>query len=104
VQYHPIQRRPAARAYRAGMLVLELAFDDHPDRSAARPAHRDRLARLHAAGTLVAAGPWADDSGALLIFDLDDLSAELAADPYYATPGVRVLSVRRWTPVIGPPT
>jgi uncharacterized protein YciI len=83
------------------MLVLELAFDDHPARLAARPAHRARLAALHAEGTLVMAGPWADDSGALLVFDLDDLSTELATDPYYATPGVRVVSVRSWTPVAG---
>jgi uncharacterized protein len=84
------------------MLVLELAFDDHPARLAARPAHRARLATLRAAGTLVLAGPWADDSGALLVFDLDDLSAELATDPYYSTPGVRVVSVRSWAPIAGP--
>ncbi len=37
---------------------------------------------LHAAGQLVMAGPWADD-------------------PYYATPGVRVKSLREWQPIVG---
>jgi uncharacterized protein len=61
--------------------------------AASRPAHRERLAALHAAGRLVLAGPWADDSGALLVFR-DDPADELADDPYYATPGVTVRGVR----------
>jgi hypothetical protein len=86
------------------MLVLELRFTAAPARLAARPAHRDRLARLHRDGTLLAAGPWADDSGALLVFDTtrDRLDAIVADDPYYRTPGVRVVGVREWTPVVGP--
>jgi uncharacterized protein YciI len=54
------------------MYVLELAFDGDERRLAARPAHRERLARLRAGGTLLMAGPWADDSGALLIFRTDE--------------------------------
>ncbi|WP_326796171.1 YciI family protein [Streptomyces sp. NBC_01808] len=86
------------------MLVLELSFSPTPDRLAARPAHRERLARLHRDKVLLAAGPWADDSGALLVFDAtrDRLDALLADDPYYRTPGVRVVGVREWSPVVGP--
>ncbi|GAA4640197.1 hypothetical protein GCM10023196_104750 [Actinoallomurus vinaceus] len=86
------------------MLILELAFTDHPERLAARPAHRQLLARLHAEGRLVAAGPWADDSAAMLIFDVDrpGLDAIMEADPYYSTPGVRVHQVREWNPIVGP--
>ncbi|MGI5350731.1 YciI family protein [Streptomyces sp. CA-250714] len=86
------------------MLILELAFTGHPERLAARPAHRERLARLHAEGRIVAAGPWADDSGAALIFDVPrtELDAIMAADPYYSTPGVRVVSIRDWAPVVPP--
>ncbi len=83
------------------MVVIELAFDDDPRRLAARPAHRDRLARLHADGVLVLAGPWADDSGALLVLDTDDAGPVLAGDPYFTTPGVRVVAVRAWRPVVG---
>lgn len=83
------------------MYVLELAFDDDERRLAARPAHRERLARLHAEGVLMAAGPWADDSGALLILRTDEpgLREIIAADPYYSTPGVTVVGYRRWTPL-----
>lgn len=83
------------------MYALELAFGDDERRLAARPAHRARLARLHAGGLLVMAGPWADDSGALLIFRTDERGLEeiLAADPYYSTPGVTVVGRRRWDPL-----
>jgi uncharacterized protein YciI len=85
------------------MYVLELAFDDDERRLAARPAHRERLSRLYAEGRLVLAGPWSDDSGALLVFRTDDrgLREIVAADPYYTTPGVTVVSARHWRPVVG---
>jgi uncharacterized protein len=85
------------------VICVELAFTDSEQRLAARPAHRQRLAGLHDRGALLAAGPWEDDSGALLIFRLDeaDLQAEIDADPYYRTEGVRVASIRSWTPVVG---
>ena len=28
--------------------------------------------------------------------------AEIDADPYYTAPGVRIVSIRTWTPVVGP--
>lgn len=85
------------------MVVLELTFDNTADRLAARPAHRRRLAELHDAGKLLMAGPWLDDSGALLIFRSTraELDAIMAADPYYATAGVTVVAVRSWRPVLG---
>ncbi|MPZ83896.1 MAG: hypothetical protein GEV28_27295 [Actinophytocola sp.] len=81
------------------MHVIELRFDDDPRRLAARPAHRERLAALHAEGRLLLAGPWADGSGALLVFR-DDPAVELTTDPYYATPGVTVRAVRELLPVV----
>jgi uncharacterized protein YciI len=87
------------------MFVLELVFDGSlsEQRLAARPAHRERLAQLLAAGRLRLAGPWADDSGALLLFDTDrdGLQEILGADPYYSTSGVSVASLREWNPVTG---
>jgi uncharacterized protein YciI len=84
------------------MIVVELAFGDDPARLAARPAHRRTLARLRERGTLVMAGPWADDSGALLVFDAErsEVDEVLATDPYYATEGVRVVGLREWRPVV----
>lgn len=87
------------------MIVVELAFTASAERLAARPAHRALLTDLHARGLLSAAGPYADESGALLLFtasraEVDDI---LAADPYYRTPGVEVVAVRDWTPVVPAP-
>jgi uncharacterized protein len=86
----------------ARMYAVELAFSDDPSRLEQRPAHRERLAAHVAAGRLLAAGPWSDDTGALLVFLVDSrdaLDTILADDPYYATPGVTVASVREWNPV-----
>ena len=84
------------------MIVLELAFDDDPRRLAARPAHRERLAALKKEGTVVMAGPWADDSGALLVFaaDRSEVDQVLTEDPYYTTAGVRAVALREWLPVL----
>ena len=49
------------------------------------------------------AGPWADDSGALIVFDLpgqEALDQLLAADPYLTTPGVHVTAKREWRPFL----
>ncbi|MEU8184703.1 YciI family protein [Micromonospora sp. NPDC049047] len=85
------------------MYILELSFGEDPDRLAARPAHRERLQALHQKGWLVMAGPFSDDSGALLIFDVPDaevFAAIVAEDPYYRTPGVTIVSQREWSPIV----
>jgi uncharacterized protein YciI len=86
----------------ARMYAVQLAFsdDDTATRLGLRPQHRQRLATLAAEGRLLAAGPWSDDSGALLVFlahSREDLDAILAADPYYSAPGVTVTSIHEWT-------
>jgi uncharacterized protein YciI len=84
------------------MFAVELSFDPDPRRLGARPAHRSRLRGLRERGLLVMAGPFADDTGALLIFDVEseeELADLMGADPYYATPGVTVRSTRRWAPL-----
>lgn len=85
------------------MICVELSFSEDSRRLEARPAHRQRLNEWYERGELLLAGPWADDSGALLLFLLDRAGVEraLAADPYFATPGVRVVAVRDWRPVVG---
>lgn len=85
-----------------GMIVVELVFGDDPARLAARPAHREVLARLKERGVLVMAGPWADDSGALLVFDAErsEVDDVMARDPYYATSGVTVVGLREWRPIV----
>ena len=82
------------------MWIVELAFTEEPARLAARPAHRELLTALHEAGTVRLAGPLADDSGAVIVLDTPDPRPVLAADPYFTTPGVTVVSVREWTPFL----
>ncbi|WP_433129794.1 YciI family protein [Micromonospora sp. CA-240977] len=85
------------------MFILELSFGDEPDRLAARPAHRERLQALRQEGRLAMAGPFADDSGALLIFDVPDagaFAAIVAEGPYYRTPGVTIVRQREWSPIV----
>lgn len=66
------------------MWIVELTFASQPERLAARAAHRDLLAALHREGTVRMAGPFADDSGAVIIIDVPDrpaLDTLMAGDP-----------------------
>ena len=86
----------------ASMYAVQLAFSDDPARLEGRPAHREKLAAHVAAGRLLAAGPYSDESGALLVFLVDDRAAIdeiLADDPYYSCPGVTIAGVQEWNPV-----
>jgi hypothetical protein len=84
------------------MFIVELAFDEGPERLEVRPAHRELLRRWHDEGKVVMAGPYPDESGALLIFDVSsetELDELMAADPYYSTIGVNVVRRREWAPL-----
>ena len=88
------------------MYALELAFSDDPARLDGRPAHRERLTALADQGRLLAAGPYADESGALLVFLVDtedEARAIVDADPYYRAPGVSVLALHEWNAVTRSP-
>jgi uncharacterized protein YciI len=83
------------------MYAVTLSFSDDPARLELRPAHRERLAALAADGRILASGPWADESGALLVFLVGsraEVDAIIAADPYYEAPGVTVTGVQEWNP------
>jgi uncharacterized protein YciI len=85
------------------MFLLELSFDDNPERLEHRPAHRELLVSLKERGVVAMAGPYADESGALLIFDVatvEEFEAIVAADPYYRAPGVTIAAKREWNPVV----
>ena len=48
------------------------------------------------------AGPFGDDAGALLIFDVaddDELTRVMSVDPYYDHPAVQVVRRQEWLPV-----
>jgi len=85
------------------MFILEVAILPTPERLAARPAHRALLGELKKQGKVLMAGPLADDTAAVIIFDVatrEDVEALMAADPYYASKGVELKSIREWAPFI----
>ncbi|AOS66010.1 YciI family protein [Actinoalloteichus hymeniacidonis] len=85
--------------------AVELVFSsDTEGRLAVRPAHRDYLTGLAEKGILLSAGPWADDTGALLVYDVadeDELEQVLNDDPYWPAEVVDEVVIREWTPLIG---
>lgn len=86
------------------MIVAELTYTTpSAERDRLRPAHRQRLNELHAAGKIFASGPWPDDTGALVIFatDADEARQLVAEDPYFQAAGVELVSVREWNMVVG---
>lgn len=83
------------------IVVVELSFgEDTSARDAARPTHKIRIWKLYDSGALLFAGPWRDDSGALLVFNMpeSEVHQELKSDPYYTLPGVNIVQVRPWYP------
>src|SRR5262249_22457924 len=76
----PSRARPGGPgAGRGAAMKFAAVIEYTPDKqtiAAARPTHRQYLTGLLQTGRLVAAGPFADDSGALIVYEAD--SAEEA--------------------------
>ena len=85
--------------------VAEIAYTAAPEAVAAsRPAHREHLASLLARGALVMSGPWADGTGACLVYRAQEereVREMLEADPFRRDGVVEVRSVREWAVVFG---
>lgn len=79
--------------------ALQLTFTDPERRMEVRPAHREYLAELKAAGKLITAGPFADQAGALLIYNVADeaeLRDLLAKDPYTTADVYEITTLAEW--------
>ena len=73
---------------------------------AIRPSHRAYLTSLIEQGKLVASGPFADASGALIIYEADTLEgaeAILKNDPFHAAGVFLIWSIRPWKMVFSNP-
>lgn len=73
-------------------------------RDAHRPRHREWLSNLVDRGVVLSTGPYADGSGALLLFRADDAAALeelLAADPFAREGLIDAKRFLEWTPVMG---
>jgi uncharacterized protein YciI len=84
--------------------VRQIAFISGDERRlAVRPSHRQHLRELLAQGRLVMAGPWAEDDGALLVYEVADeaeMQELIGRDPYTKAGVVEEVSLRRWTQIL----
>ncbi|MEA2597914.1 MAG: uncharacterized protein QOF01_4383 [Thermomicrobiales bacterium] len=80
--------------------AVELVFGpDREKRLSVRPEHREYITSLAEKGVVLASGPYADDAGALIIYEAADEAearALIAADPYTAAGVVADLQLREW--------
>jgi uncharacterized protein len=68
-----------------------------------RPVHRQYLASLKEKGQLAASGPFADGSGALIVYEAESPAAAdalLKADPFHANGVFLRWQLRPWNTVI----
>ena len=91
-----------------GLFVALIEFtEDEERRLETRPVHRDYLRSLLDAGKLAMSGPWADDTGALIIYDAETMAeAEriLDGDPYRSAGVIANATLREWRVVMRAPT
>jgi uncharacterized protein YciI len=67
-----------------------------------RPRHREYLAALKEQGKLAASGPFEDDSGALIIYEvenLDEAERLFAADPFREVGVFQTYQMKPWRQV-----
>jgi uncharacterized protein YciI len=88
--------------------ALYIRFTDNTERRLeTRPVHREYLKSLYDSGKLLESGPFMDDSGALIIYQVDDLAAaeaQFAQDPYSIAGGiVESVTFHEWNRVFPPP-
>lgn len=90
------------------MSVFAVEYVYSPDQSALReehrPAHREWLGRLVEQGRVLTSGPFADGTGALLIFTADsenDLHQLVSEDPFARAQAISAVKTTEWTPVTG---
>jgi uncharacterized protein YciI len=87
-------------------IAVEYVYRDGsvPDRDVHRPAHLIWLAELVTQGHVLTAGPYLNDSGALLLLEAPDVDAaeKLLSDDPFTHAGIVVdAHYTEWKPVIG---
>jgi uncharacterized protein YciI len=82
--------------------IIEYAQDPAKVQSL-RPVHRQYLASLRERGQLAAAGPFTDDSGALIVYEAasrEEAEGLLRGDPFYHNGVFLTYQLRPWNPVM----
>lgn len=88
------------------IFAVEYVYNpDHEDlRAQHRPVHRQWLEGLVSDGRVLASGPFADGTGALLVFSAEteaDLNQLVSEDPFAQAGAISAVKTTVWTPVIG---
>ncbi|HWK79231.1 MAG TPA: YciI family protein [Thermomicrobiales bacterium] len=82
------------------LFVVTLEFTDDIDRRLeVRPRHREYLKSMLAQGKLHESGPFADDSGGIVIYEAADVAEVediLANDPYAPAGIIASRTIREW--------
>jgi len=68
-----------------------------------RPEHREYMAQLNSEGKLWAAGPFADGTGALFIYEAIDINSAkdiLKSDPYFIGEVFAEYNLIAWNPAL----
>ena len=80
--------------------------DDQELRLRTRPTHREYLRSLFDVGKIVMSGPWEDETGMLLVYDVADLAEAqqlLAQDPYRSAGVIANATIKEWRVVLRAP-
>ena len=100
---------PVTDARRAAALAVGLVggMKSNPALAAAhRPAHRAYLTSLLEAGKLVCAGPFTDDTGALIVYEAESAAAAedlIRGDPFHAAGVFSRWTLKPWKAVFAAP-
>jgi uncharacterized protein len=90
-----------------GLFAALIEFTkDEELRLQTRQVHREYLRSLFDAGKLAISGPWADDSGALIVYEAKDMAeAEgmLDGDPYRSAGVIANATLKEWRIVLRAP-
>jgi uncharacterized protein len=82
-------------------------YNNVPDLIATnRPSHRAYITTLLDKNQLVVAGPFTDDSGALIVYEADTVEAVEAmikADPFFACGVFKSWVIKPWKTIFGNP-
>ena len=80
--------------------------DDQELRLRTRPTHREYLRSLFDVGKIVMSGPWEDETGMLLVYDVGDMAEAqqlLAQDPYRSAGVLANATIKEWRVVLRAP-
>jgi uncharacterized protein len=80
--------------------------DDQDLRLRTRPTHREYLRSLFDVGKIVMSGPWEDETGMLIVYDVADMAVAerlLAQDPYRSAGVLANATIKKWRVVLRAP-